>query len=73
MSKVKSHWEIREINFGYRSQISDTKEVLTELAEYGHWELHRTRIFPNGEKRVWVKRRVIKILPSSATVFPKIV
>ncbi|MGA0733554.1 MAG: DUF5703 family protein [Candidatus Nanopelagicales bacterium] len=60
----KSHWEIREITFGFRSNIQNTREALTDLAEYGNWELHRTRIYPNGLKRVWVKRRVLKIAPS---------
>ncbi len=67
LSKQKSHWEIREISFGFRSDIQNTKEMLTDLAEYGNWELYRTRIYPNGLKRVWVKRRVLRINPSPFT------
>ena len=48
LSKQKSHWEIREISFGFRSDIQN-------------------RIYPNGLKRVWVKRRVLRINPSPFT------
>lgn len=73
LSKVKSHWEIREINFGSHSIINDTKDILTDLAEYGQWELHRTRIYPNGQKRVWIKRKVLRVKSSIITGLPKIV
>lgn len=61
-----SHWEIREINFGRRSKIEESTAALTDLAEYGNWELYRTRIYPDGRKRVWVKRRIIKISKPSS-------
>jgi hypothetical protein len=41
--------------------LDETTSALTDLAEYGNWELYRTRIYPDGRKRVWVKRRIIKI------------
>lgn len=34
--------------------------LLTEHAEYGHWELDRLRLFPDGSRRVRLRRRVIR-------------
>ena len=34
--------------------------LLTEHAEYGHWELHRTRIYLGGLQRTWLRRKIIR-------------
>jgi hypothetical protein len=34
--------------------------LLTEHAEYGHWELERTRLFPDGSRKVTLKRKIIR-------------
>jgi hypothetical protein len=34
--------------------------LLTDHAEYGHWELDRTRLFPDGSRRVTLKRKIIR-------------
>ncbi len=36
------------------------RRLLTEHAEYGHWELARLRLYPDGSRRVWLRRRVIR-------------
>ena len=33
---------------------------LTDAAEYGHWELARLRLRPDGTRQVWLRRRIIK-------------
>jgi Family of unknown function (DUF5703) len=35
--------------------------LLTEHAEYGHWELDRLRLFPDGSRRVVLRRKVIRV------------
>jgi hypothetical protein len=35
--------------------------MLTDHAEYGHWELARVRLYPDGQRKVWLKRRLIKV------------
>ena len=42
-----SSWEIREVPLPSRVSRVEARELLTELAEYGRWELVRTRIYPN--------------------------
>jgi hypothetical protein len=34
--------------------------LLTDHAEYGHWELDRTRLFPDGSRRVTLRRKIIR-------------
>lgn len=56
-----SSWEIREVPLPKKVTRREAKQLLTELAEYGRWELVRTRIYPNGVKRMWVKNVFIKL------------
>ena len=34
--------------------------LLIDHAEYGHWELDRTRLFPDGSRRVTLRRKIIR-------------
>jgi len=34
--------------------------LLTDHAEYGHWELDRLRLFPDGSRSVVLRRRIIR-------------
>ena len=35
--------------------------MLTEHAEYGRWELARTRLFAGGERKVWLRRKTLRV------------
>lgn len=35
--------------------------MLTEAAEYGRWELARTSVYLGGERRVWLRRRIMTV------------
>ncbi|WP_220133736.1 DUF5703 family protein [Nonomuraea soli] len=37
------------------------RQLLTEHAEHGHWELARTRIYSDGSRRVRLRRRIYKV------------
>lgn len=39
----------------------DARRFLTEQAEYGHWELARLRLYPDGRRWVELRRRVIRV------------
>lgn len=43
----------------------EARRLLTEHAEYGHWELARLRLFADGSRRVVLRRRVIRVLRTS--------
>jgi len=39
----------------------ETTQLLSEQAEYGRWELARTVIFVGGARRVWLRRRTMRV------------
>ena len=36
------------------------RRVLTEHAEYGHWELDRLRLNPDGSRKATLRRQIIR-------------
>ena len=40
---------------------ADVRAMLTEHAEYGHWELARVRLFGGGVRTVWLRRKIIRV------------
>jgi hypothetical protein len=34
---------------------------LTDAAEYGHWELDRLRLYPDGRRRVVLRRKILRV------------
>jgi len=53
-------YEYRVLRFTRDVSRADIRRTLADHAEYGHWELHRTRIYLGGEQRSWLRRRVIR-------------
>ena len=40
---------------------SAVRRLLTEAAEYGGWEIDRLRLFPDGTRRVILRRKIIRV------------
>ncbi len=40
----------------------EARRLLTEHAEYGHWELDRLRLFPDGSRKVVLRRRIMRVV-----------
>jgi len=55
-----STWEYREITLPRGTARDAARAALTELAEHGSWELARLRLYPDGRRRVWLRRRVLR-------------
>jgi hypothetical protein len=36
------------------------RRILTDHAEYGHWELSKLRLYPDGSRKATLRRRVIR-------------
>ena len=43
----------------------EVRRLLTEHAEYGRWELWRVRLFPDGRRRIWLRRRAVRVQRSA--------
>jgi hypothetical protein len=37
------------------------RRLLTDAAEYGRWELDRLRLYPDGRRRVVLRRPIIRV------------
>jgi hypothetical protein len=37
------------------------RRLLTEHAEYGHWELDRLFLYPDGTRKVRLRRKILRI------------
>lgn len=36
------------------------RRVMTEHAEYGGWELHKVRLYPDGRRRIQLRKKIIR-------------
>ena len=54
-------YEYRVLAFGRDARRGDIRRALTEHAEYGRWELHRTRVYVGGQTRTWLRRKIIRV------------
>jgi len=53
-------WAYREITLSRDTARDAVRAALVELAEPGSWELARLRLYPDGRRRVWLRRRVLR-------------
>ncbi|MCM2578248.1 DUF5703 family protein [Streptomyces meridianus] len=53
-------YEFRDVYVPRGVSRKDTARLLTDHAEYGHWELDRLRLHPDGSRRVRLRRRIIR-------------
>jgi hypothetical protein len=43
---------------------SAVRQLLTEHAEYGGWELTRLRRYRDGTRDIWIRRKIIRVTPT---------
>lgn len=56
-----AQYEYRTVRFDRSTSRADAKRLLTDEAEYGRWELHRSVLYVGGERRVELRRRIIRV------------
>jgi len=56
-----SQYEFRVLTLPPSASRSQVRQLLTEEAEYGRWELARTRLYLGGARKVWLRRKVIRV------------
>lgn len=54
-------YEYRVLTIAPSTTRSEARRLLTDEAEYGRWELSRTLLFAGGRRKVWLRRRVIRV------------
>jgi hypothetical protein len=58
-------YEYRVLEFPRTFSRADARRLLTEHAEYGRWELSRVRLYAGGARKVWLRRRIIRVQRTS--------
>jgi hypothetical protein len=41
--------------------LPDARRLISNHAEYGKWELQRTRIYRGGQHRYWLRRKIMRV------------
>lgn len=55
------HYEYRVLTIREATTAPDVRRLLTDAAEYGRWELARSLLFPGGRRKVWLRRKIIRV------------
>jgi len=58
---VMIDYEYRVLVFSRDVSRSDLRRAVAAEAEHGHWELARLRLYFGGARRVWLRRRIIRV------------
>ncbi|PKQ26227.1 MAG: hypothetical protein CVT64_06055 [Actinobacteria bacterium HGW-Actinobacteria-4] len=56
-----SRFEWRVVDIHRDTSKAEARTMLTEQAEYGQWELARSVRFVGGARRVWLRRRTMRL------------
>ena len=54
-------YEYRVLTLDPTVSRNDARRLLTEQAEYGRWELARTLLYAGGSRKVWLRRKIIRV------------
>lgn len=58
---VTGEYEYRVLVLPRGLSRSDARRLLTDHAEYGRWELARVLLYTGGARRVWLRRKIIRV------------
>lgn len=54
-------YEFRVLTLPATTKRNELRQLLTDEAEYGRWELARHRIYLGGARKVWLRRKIIRV------------
>ena len=54
-------YEFQRFSLSRTHSRSAVRRLLTDAAEYPGWELDRLRLFPDGTRRVVLRRKIIRV------------
>jgi len=60
-------YEVRQLVLPRGTSRSAARRLLTDQAEYGGWELSRLLLFPDGTRKIWLRRRIIRVARTFST------
>ncbi|TGO04498.1 DUF5703 family protein [Serinibacter arcticus] len=57
----RTTYEFRVLTLPRTTSGGDVRKLLTDEAEYGRWELARSRLYIGGTRKVWLRRKVLRV------------
>ena len=54
-------YEYRVLSLPRGTTRRDARQLLTEQAEYGRWELARVLLYLGGARTIWLRRRILRV------------
>jgi Family of unknown function (DUF5703) len=64
MSTRAVEYEVERVRIGRHISRGAVRQLLTDHAEYGGWELTRLRRYRDGTRDVWIRRKIIRMAAS---------
>jgi hypothetical protein len=61
----QAEYEYRVLTLPRGVSRAEARQLLTEHAEYGRWELAKVRLYLGGARRVWLRRRILRVQRSA--------
>lgn len=61
LSVTMVEYEFKELRFHPGTSRAEVRQLLTEAAEYGHWELARVTLYLGGTRRATLRRKIIRV------------
>ncbi|MBA3528493.1 MAG: hypothetical protein H0T91_04140 [Propionibacteriaceae bacterium] len=55
-------YEVERVRLGRHISRGAVRQLLTDHAEYGGWELTRLRRYHDGTRDVWIRRKIIRVV-----------
>ena len=63
-SRRAVEYEVERVRLGRHLSRNAVRQLLTDQAEYGGWELTRLRRYRDGTRDVWIRRKIIRVAGS---------
>lgn len=60
-TRSSHEYEVKVLTLPRTTSRGDVRRLLTEQAEYGKWELARLCLYVGGSRKVWLRRRIIRV------------
>ena len=60
MTVRRVEYEVERVRLGRHLSGKAVRQLLTDHAEYGGWELARLRRYRDGTRDAWIRRKIIR-------------
>ena len=57
-------YQVERVRLGRHLSRHAIRQLLTDQAEYGGWELAQLRRYSDGSRDVWIRRKIIRVTAS---------